>query len=51
MRKLTGLAKYSWVVLAYNLFVVVFGAFVRATGSGAGCVTDRSSHARPLLKL
>jgi heme A synthase len=37
MRKLTGLAKYSWVVLAYNLFVVVFGAFVRATGSGAGC--------------
>ncbi len=24
-------------MLAYNLLVVVFGAFVRATGSGAGC--------------
>ena len=31
------LAKYAWGVLVYNLFVIVFGAFVRATGSGAGC--------------
>lgn len=30
-------AVYGWAVLAYNLFVVVWGAFVRATGSGAGC--------------
>ena len=30
-------AAYAWTVLAYNLFVVVWGAFVRATGSGAGC--------------
>jgi heme A synthase len=27
----------AWVVLAYNMLVVLWGAFVRATGSGAGC--------------
>lgn len=30
-------AKYAWGVLAYNLLVILWGAFVRATGSGAGC--------------
>ncbi len=30
-------AKYCWAVLAYNILVVLWGAFVRATGSGAGC--------------
>ena len=30
-------ARYAWIVLAYNLAVVLWGAFVRATGSGAGC--------------
>src|SRR3954471_11700960 len=30
-------AAYAWCVLAYNVFVVLWGAFVRATGSGAGC--------------
>lgn len=30
-------AQYSWGVLAYNLLVILWGAFVRATGSGAGC--------------
>ncbi|MCC6457110.1 MAG: COX15/CtaA family protein [Caldilineaceae bacterium] len=30
-------ATYAWGVLAYNVFVIVWGAFVRATGSGAGC--------------
>lgn len=30
-------AVYAWVVLAYNVLVVLWGAFVRATGSGAGC--------------
>lgn len=30
-------AKYSWSVLAYNLVVVLWGAYVRSTGSGAGC--------------
>lgn len=31
------LARYSWVVLIYNLAVIAWGAYVRATGSGAGC--------------
>ncbi len=31
------LSKFAWVVLAYNQCVIVFGAYVRATGSGAGC--------------
>lgn len=30
-------AIYAWGVLAYNLLVVAWGAYVRATGSGAGC--------------
>lgn len=30
-------ATFAWVVLAYNVLVVLWGAFVRATGSGAGC--------------
>ncbi len=30
-------AKYTWFVLAYNVLVVLWGAVVRATGSGAGC--------------
>lgn len=30
-------ARFAWGVLAYNLAVVAWGAFVRATGSGAGC--------------
>lgn len=30
-------SKFAWAVLAYNQCVIVFGAFVRATGSGAGC--------------
>ncbi len=34
---LSRFAKYAWAVLAYNVFVILFGAFVRATGSGAGC--------------
>jgi heme A synthase len=35
--KLDRFAKYSWGVLVYNLAVVLWGAYVRATGSGAGC--------------
>jgi heme A synthase len=35
--KLNGFAKYAWFVLSYNIAVILFGAFVRATGSGAGC--------------
>jgi heme A synthase len=35
--KLTRFAKYAWLVLAFNLGVILWGAYVRATGSGAGC--------------
>jgi len=28
---------YAWGVLVYNLGVILWGAYVRATGSGAGC--------------
>ena len=31
------LAKLAWATLVFNIGVIVFGAFVRATGSGAGC--------------
>lgn len=31
------LARFAWAVLAYNLFVILWGAWVRVTGSGAGC--------------
>lgn len=30
-------AMFAWGVLVYNVLVVLWGAFVRATGSGAGC--------------
>ena len=28
---------YAWTVLVYNVGVILWGAYVRATGSGAGC--------------
>lgn len=31
------IARYAWFVLVYNLGVILWGAYVRATGSGAGC--------------
>ena len=31
------LRRFAWGVLAYNLAVILWGAYVRATGSGAGC--------------
>ena len=31
------MAVASWTVLAYTILVILWGAFVRATGSGAGC--------------
>lgn len=34
---LSRFAKYAWGVLAFNILVILWGAFVRATGSGAGC--------------
>ncbi len=35
--KLGRFAIYAWGVLAYNLVVILWGAYVRASGSGAGC--------------
>jgi len=35
--KLTKFAQFVWFVLAVNLGVILWGAYVRATGSGAGC--------------
>lgn len=31
------LARFAWAVLVGNVAVILWGAFVRATGSGAGC--------------
>jgi heme o synthase len=30
-------ARFAWSVLAYNVAVILWGVYVRATGSGAGC--------------
>ena len=37
MKSQKRLSRYSLFVLAYNVFVILFGAYVRASGSGAGC--------------
>jgi len=29
--------RFAWIVLVWNIAVILWGAFVRATGSGAGC--------------
>ena len=31
------LTRFAWAVVAYNILVILWGALVRATGSGAGC--------------
>lgn len=36
-RRLSAFARYAWALLAWNVAVVLWGALVRATGSGAGC--------------
>jgi len=36
-RSLPPFARFGWSLLAYDVLVVAWGAFVRATGSGAGC--------------
>jgi len=33
-------AAYAWIVLGFNLLVILWGSVVRATGSGAGCGSD-----------
>jgi len=35
--KLKKFAPFAWGVLGWNLIVILWGAYVRATGSGAGC--------------
>lgn len=35
--RLNSFAKYAWGVLVYNILVILWGDYVRATGSGAGC--------------
>ncbi|HUG32970.1 MAG TPA: COX15/CtaA family protein [Acidimicrobiia bacterium] len=34
---MANLVRYAWFVLFFNVVVIVLGALVRATGSGAGC--------------
>jgi heme A synthase len=53
--------RFAWLVLGYNLLVILWGAFVRATGSGAGCgnhwplcngeVLPRTETAETLIEL
>ncbi|MCI0389991.1 MAG: COX15/CtaA family protein [Acidobacteria bacterium] len=35
--KLNRFAKFAWFTLSFNLLVIVWGAYVRASSSGAGC--------------
>lgn len=35
--KLNGFARYAWFVLGYNLLVILWGVFLRASRSGDGC--------------
>jgi heme A synthase len=35
--KLSRFARFAWAVLVYNIGIILWGAFVRASGSGAGC--------------
>jgi heme A synthase len=55
------LARLAWGVLAYDVAVVAWGAYVRATGSGAGCgrhwpmcngeIVPRAPRAETLIEL
>ena len=36
-RLMPRLARFAWLLLAYNIAVILWGAYVRASGSGAGC--------------
>src|SRR5580698_6860971 len=36
-RDTRGAVRFAWVVLAFFILVVLWGAVVRATGSGGGC--------------
>jgi heme A synthase len=59
--KLNRFATFAWAVLGYNLLVILWGAYVRASGSGAGCgahwplcngeIIPRSQGAKMLVEL
>jgi heme A synthase len=61
LQQLSRFARFAWGVLAYNLGVVLWGAYVRASGSGAGCgshwplcngeVVPRSRQVETLVEL
>jgi len=36
-RRPASFTRYAWSVLGWNLLVILWGAYVRASGSGAGC--------------
>jgi heme A synthase len=56
-----GYARFAWSVLGFTVFVILWGAYVRASGSGAGCgshwplcngeVLPRSPAAATLIEL
>ncbi len=35
--RLNRFARFAWAVVAYNVAVILWGAYVRASGAGAGC--------------
>ena len=37
-------ARFAWVVVAYNLAVILWGAYVRASVSGDGCDVGKGDH-------
>lgn len=37
MRTVSAFTRYAWTVVGYTVLVILWGAVVRATGSGAGC--------------
>jgi cytochrome c oxidase assembly protein subunit 15 len=37
VREMSQVARFAWTALYWNVAVVLWGAYVRATGSGAGC--------------
>jgi heme A synthase len=53
--------QFAWAVLVYNIFVILWGAYVRASGSGAGCgrhwplcngqVIPRAEHVQTLVEF
>jgi len=49
-KKASNVARFAWVTLCFNVGVVLWGAFVRATGSGAGCGNKWPSRGGSVLR-